>query len=131
MDFWHDYWPLIITAIVVVMAALVWVIEFQKKPREERLRLIREWLLQAVILIEKEYGSGTGKLKLSVAYDRFCERFPWLVKVVPFEVFAQLVDDALAQMKEILSNNRAIANIVEGSDSTGFFSGGAGHERDA
>lgn len=77
------------------------------------LQTLRNMFLQAVLGAEREFGSGTGKLKLSSVYDKFCERFPWLAKVLPFETFSKYVDDALSEMKDVLKQNSAIASIVE------------------
>ena len=63
---------------------------------------------------EKELGGGTGKLKLRQVYDLFVVRFPWLVRVVPFELFSSMVDDALEEMRKMLENNKAVKAIVEG-----------------
>jgi len=57
--------------------------------------------------------SLTNKLIFQYVYDKFCERFPWLAKVLPFETFSKYVDDALSEMKDVLKQNSAIASIVE------------------
>lgn len=116
MEFLIDNWYWILLAIVVVCGGVIYVARFCAMSNEERHQQIMAWLLQAVILAEKEFGSGTGKLKLSAVYDKFCERFPWLVKVIPFSVFSQYVDDALREMRKILENNSAIAAVAQGGD---------------
>ena len=78
------------------------------------LRSVREWLLWAVTEAEKELGGGTGKLKLRQVYDLFVTRFPWLAKIVSFELFSDMVDDALDEMREMLQNNKAVQQLVEG-----------------
>lgn len=75
---------------------------------------MREWLLYAVTEAERELGGGTGKLKLRQVYDLFVTRFPWLAKIVSFETFSGLVDDALDEMREMLKNNNAVKELVEG-----------------
>lgn len=76
---------------------------------------IRSWLLWAVTTAEKKFGSGTGKLKLAFVYDMFIAKFPKLQSVVPYKLFAVLVDQALAVMKEMLKNERILA-LVEGGE---------------
>ena len=82
------------------------------KTKEEKYEQVRGWLLQAVILAEKEYGSGTGKMKLSSVYDSFCHALPWIAKTLTFEAFSEYVDDALEEAKDILSKNEAIASLA-------------------
>ena len=68
----------------------------------------------AVTEAEKELGGGTGKLKLRQVYDLFVTRFPWLAKIVSFELFSDMVDDALDEMREMLANNQAVKALVNG-----------------
>ena len=111
MDFILKHYQLIL---LLIGAAVFAFIGFLKLDRKEKIKKVKAWLLQLVMLIEKEYGPGTGKLKLSAAYDKFCERFPWLVNVIPYDTFSNMVDDALVQMRDLLATNEAIANFVKG-----------------
>ena len=77
---------------------------------------IRSWLLWAVTQAEKEFGSGTGKLKLAFVYDMFIAKFPKLQIVIPFKLFSALVDQALTVMKEMLKNERILALIEKGGE---------------
>lgn len=76
--------------------------------------VIGRWLLWAVTEAEKDLGGGTGKLKLRQVYDLFVTRFPWLAKLVSFELFSDMVDDALEEMREMLDTNQAVKAFVEG-----------------
>lgn len=107
---WYIYLGFI--AIGVVAGILVY--RFVKLPTSEQIQKVREWLLWAVTQAEKELGSGTGQLKLRSVYDAFVARFGWLAKIIPFRVFSDLVDDALEEMREMLANNKAVAEYVEG-----------------
>lgn len=113
MNFIVDHWYQILFALIVVSAAVIKVTKFCKQSKQEQYEQIKGWLLQAVLLAERDFGSGTGKLKLSTVYSEFCEQMPWLAKVIPFPLFCSYVDDALADMKEILGSNKAIASVVE------------------
>lgn len=119
MEFIANNWYWIVCIIVFICGGTLSVLKFCAKSKAERYKIIRAWLLQAVLLAEKEFGSGTGRLKLSAVYDKFCERFPWLTKIVSFEVFSKYVDDALEEMREILSANSAIAAVIEGATQGG------------
>lgn len=107
-------WVLIAAAVVVIGMCLYVLWEFSRKPREEQIAQLRKWLLYAVTCAEAELGSGTGKMKLVLVYDWFVERFPWMAKVVSFDYFSELVDDALAEMREMLATNKAIKAVVDG-----------------
>lgn len=76
---------------------------------------IKAWLVWAVSQAEKEFGSGTGKLKLAKVYDMFTDKFPFLQAIVPYSTFSNLVDIALDEMKEMLKNDKINA-IIEGDE---------------
>ena len=68
---------------------------------------------------EQELGGGTGRLKLRQVYDLFVVRFPWLVRAVSFELFSDMVDDALDEMRKMLESNQAVKTLVEGGNDNG------------
>ena len=103
---------LVITAVVIVFAA----IRFFKSGTEKQIAKLREWLLYATSLAEKELGGGTGKLKLRFVYDMFIVKFPWLAKIISFERFSMIVDESLEEMNKLLSTNDAVANYIVGID---------------
>lgn len=107
-------WVLIAAALVVIGMSIYVMWSFSSKPREDQLVQLREWLLWAVTLAERELGGGTGQLKIRYVYDMFVERFPWLAKMIDFNQFSDLVDGALDQMHGMISTNKAIKAIVEG-----------------
>ena len=114
IDFILTYWMQIICLIAIVYVSVLTFKEFFSLSRDEQVKQIKAWLLSAVTLAEAEFGSGTGKIKLSVVYDRFVERFPWIARVLSFEKFSKYVDDALLEMKQLLVTNKSIAKIVDG-----------------
>lgn len=107
-------WPILVALLAVAVAAGAAAYRFVKLPTEQQLAKVREWLLFAVTEAEKDLGAGTGKLKLRCVYDMFVAKFPWLVKAVSFELFGELVDDALEEMRNLLASNRAVAQFVAG-----------------
>ena len=109
-----DNWSLLVVAACAVACVIIYAKKFADKPTEEQLETIREWLLYAVIKAEKEFGSGTGSLKLSAVYNEFCKVFPELAAIVPFKTFSFLVDEVLIRMRNILEVNKDIAEYVEG-----------------
>ena len=87
-------------------------------PSDRQLNKVREWLLYAVTVAEKELGAGTGKLKLRYVYDMFVQRFGWLAKVITFEMFSMMVDEALEKMKTMLSDNKEVQKLVVGEEAS-------------
>lgn len=116
MEWIIDNWVLIVVAVAVVAAAIFAVYNFFKQPTSKQIQKVKEWLLYAVAKAEKELGGGTGRLKLRYVYDMFVARFPWLVKLIPFEMFSTLVDEALEQLREMLSNNVAVQKLIVEED---------------
>lgn len=114
MEFIINYWYIIVAVIAALVVAGVAIYRYFGLPSDAQLAKVREWLLWAVTEAEKELGGGTGKLKLRQVYDLFVTRFPWLAKVVSFELFSDMVDDALDEMREMLKNNKAVKELVEG-----------------
>ena len=112
MDFIINNWQLIIAAIAIISVVITSVYNFIKMPRSRALEQVQEWLLLAVAEAEKEFGSGTGQLKLRYVYDLFINRFPSLAKIISFEYFSQLVDKALEKFNNILSSNKQVQNYV-------------------
>ena len=113
MEFIIQHWYTILVILVFIVGGVTAVVKFTRLTKEQRISQIMGWLLQAVILAEAEFGSGTGKLKLSAVYDKFCARFPWLAKIISFEAFSGYVDKVLVEMKTLISQNTAIAAVVD------------------
>lgn len=113
MEWILNHWELVLTATMLICGVIVSIIRFAKLGEAERYEQIRGWLLQAVLMAEKEFGSGTGKLKLSSVYSWFCKQLPWLAKIVSFDAFSVYVDDALEEMRDVIQQNDAIAAVVK------------------
>ena len=52
-------------------------------------------------------------MKLSVVYSSFVKTFPWLAKIISFDFFADLVDEALENLSDILQNSVTKENIED------------------
>ena len=76
------------------------------------LKGFKDWLVWAVSEAEKMLGSGTGQLKLRYVYDLAVVRFPIMAKLMPFTIFSKLVDAALEVMKDMIANNKSIAEAI-------------------
>lgn len=107
MEWIINNWSLIITVVAVVVYFLL-----------NGKRSVIEFLLQAVIMAEKDLGSGTGKIKLSVVYGNFIEKYPIFSKIIPFPVFSAWVDAVLVDMMDILLKNEKARDYVENKKET-------------
>ena len=114
MEFFIGNWYIILAVLAVLAAAGIAGYRYFNLPGEAQLTKVREWLLWAVTGAEKELGGGTGKLKLRQVYDLFVTRFSWLARIISFDLFSAMVDDALEDMREMLKNNKAVKELVEG-----------------
>ena len=103
----------IIVSVIIAIALVCGIIWFIKLPKEKKIANIKEWLKYAVVQAEKELGSGTGQLKLRMVYDMAVNKFPFLVKLIPFNIFSGWVDESLDWMRGQLAENKAAQNYVE------------------
>ena len=114
INFIVENWYMFIIAAIIIAVAIYMVKTFLKMPREEQITKVQEWLLYAVTQAEKEFGSGTGQLKLRYVYDNFIMRFPGVAKVISFEAFSLLVDKALEKFNSILNSNKQLQSYIAG-----------------
>lgn len=112
LDFLMTNWQWIAGIIIIITAAIITLIKFDKKTRDEQIHQVKEWLLYAVMEAEKELGSGTGALKLRFVYDMFITKFPLLVALIPFSTFSSFVDEALDKFKKLLATTPELQAYV-------------------
>lgn len=118
MKYIVENWFVIVGLIAVLAAGGYAVYVFVKMPSDKQLNKVKEWLLYAVTKAEKKLGAGTGKLKLRYVYDMFVTRFERIAKVITFDTFSIMVDEALDEMRTMLEQNEAALKFVESSEST-------------
>lgn len=108
-----EFWSVLVAFICGVVITIVLAVKFSKEPIEKKIKMVKEWLLFAVIQAERELGGGTGQVKLRYVWDMFIKTFPSLAPIVSFEMFSKLVDEALIQMRHLLDTNLDILKYVE------------------
>lgn len=116
MNWLTEYWWLIVVIIAAVAVGGTAIYSFIKLPSSKQIEAVKEWLLYWVLQAEASLGGGTGKIKLSMVYDAFVQRFPWLAKMVSFETFSLMVDEVLEKMRDMLQSNPALLEIVKGTE---------------
>ena len=116
INFLTNYWWVIVIAIAALGVGIKFVYDFfTSTTKEERINTVKEWLIYAVAMAEKELGPGTGCLKLRQVYDKFLTIFPPVItKLVTFATFSKLVDEALTTFEAMLKKNNAVKDYVEG-----------------
>lgn len=114
MKYIVENWFVIVGLIAVCAAGGYAAYAFAKMPSDKQLNKVTEWLLYAVTKAEKELGGGTGQIKLRYVYDMFVARFTWIARVISFEAFSMMVDEALERMKKMLEDNKAVQTLVSG-----------------
>lgn len=116
MNFIVENWYFIILAVAVLIVSGIGIYTFINYPTNDKIKKVKEWLLYAVMEAEKEFGSSTGQIKLRYVYDLFIAKFPAISKVISFESFSLLVDEALEQFKKLLVSNKTLQEKVYGSE---------------
>lgn len=116
MNWLVDNWYLVVAGLAGLAFVIYCIYTFFGMPTEKQIAKVKEWLIWACIEAEKALQSGTGQLKLRQVYDAFCSvpAFTWIAKVVSFDLFSMWVADALVEVKEMLINNKALAEYVYG-----------------
>ena len=112
MKFITENWFVLVALAAVAASAGFTAYSFMRQPSDKQLQKVKEWLLYAVTMAEQQLGGGTGQIKLRYVYDMFVQRFTWLARVISFESFSLLVDEALDKMKIMLESNKAMQELV-------------------
>jgi len=112
-NFIQEYWFLIIAAIAIVSVVSIKAYIWFKKPGNEQLEQVKQWLIYAVAKAEAELGSGTGQLKLRYVYDQFIKKFPAVAIFLSFEDFSKLVDEALEELEKMIKENQKIQELIK------------------
>lgn len=103
MDFLIENWSLFVGLFVTLLITGLTVFAFFRLSAKTKQDLIKKWLLAIVVKAESELGSGTGKVKLSYAYDQFLNsKFGFLAAFISYEQFESMVNDALKEMNKYL-----------------------------
>ncbi len=105
--------PIFVLLIVLIALGICAMKAFLGMPKDKQLAKVSEWLLYWVVEAEKEFGSGTGQIKLRYVYDQFVTSFPDLASLISFEAFSMLVDQALERMREMLKTNKDLRKYVD------------------
>lgn len=99
--------------LLLIAAAVAAVIYFAFKGNKS---VVMKMLYALVTEAEKEYGNGTGALKLATVISEIYPKLPSVLKVfVNEKILTKWVEDALAAAKEAWKQNAAISDYIEKS----------------
>ena len=98
--------------LISICAASIALICFLRLSKEKQMEMIKQWLILAVVKAEKELGEKTGQIKLRYVYEMFIKRFKFISKIITFEQFSQLVDEALDVMRLMIEQNPHVENYI-------------------
>ena len=113
MEFIIENWYMALAFIALGVVGTLGVQRFWNLPAASKLQVVKNWLLWAVTEAEVALGAGTGPLKLQYVYDLFIGKFPWAIHLISFEMFKEMVDEALDEMRDLLAKNEDVAALVE------------------
>lgn len=111
-----ENWFMLVVAFCVIIVTIATIVGFFKTPKEMQVEKIRQCLLNWVVEAEKQFGSSTGKIKLSYCWDLAVQRFPAIGTVISFETFSLLVDEALEKMRTMLETNKNLQDYIYGKE---------------
>ena len=97
-------WSAVMGLICMVAFLGLSIRQFFKLTLEAQKKKVKQCLLSWVMAAEKDLGSKTGKIKLSLVYSMFVEAFPVFQMFVSIDTFGGWVDEALLLMKDVLNN---------------------------
>lgn len=98
-------------SVLVVLAFLALIVVLIKRGETAVLKKI---LFSLVTKAEKEFGGGTGKLKLAAVSDWIYQRIPAVLKLLFSEKdIESMIETALEEAKKAWGNNENIAAYIE------------------
>lgn len=98
-------WDSILAALGVIAIAIFAVVKQEKA-------IIFKMLYALVTEAEKNYGSGTGELKLSSVVSQVYEKAPTIASVIPVGTLEKWVNEALEKAKEKWAANKNVATYI-------------------
>lgn len=112
MNFIIQNWPFLLIGLAVIIVGIKLLYNFIKNPSAQQLESIKQWAIYACAMAEATLGSGTGQLKMRATYDMFLEKFPVLAKIVSFEKYQQIAENALMEFKKMLKENPNVQELI-------------------
>ena len=98
-------------SVLVVLAFLALIVVLVKRGET---KVLNKVLFSLVTQVEKQFGGGTGKLKLAAVSDWIYQRIPAVLKLLFSEKdIESMIETALEEAKKAWGNNENIAAYIE------------------
>ena len=98
-------------SVLVILAFLALIVVLVKRGET---KVLNKVLFSLVTQAEKQFGGGTGKLKLAAVSDWIYQRIPAVLKLLFSEKdIESMIETALAEAKKAWGNNENIAAYIE------------------
>ena len=110
LNFLSANWDSILAALVIIVVAIIGVIKQEKN-------IVFKMLFSLVTEAEKQYGGGTGELKLSSVISQIYGKLPSISKLIPVKTLEKWVDKGLIDAKKKWESNSKVATYIIPTDS--------------
>lgn len=112
-EFIHTHFESIVTVLICLIALGALILLTKSKYSAVAKRI----LLSLVVAAEEKYGGGTGEIKFSYVAEKLHDKLPLVAQLVLTERdISTLIEDAVAKMKDYLSENTIELNAVWNED---------------
>lgn len=112
VDFTLNYGLIVLGLLALLVFIMSKLVHWTKESNNVQLQMVQKWLIVACLQVEKELGSKTGQLKLLTVYTMFTDKFKWLSKIISFDLFSSMVDEALTTVRKMIETNPQVAELV-------------------
>lgn len=124
INFIINNWTFITTVLACLYLCYTKLKQWNSLKEEEKvdvaLAILKEQMLSYVSAAEKEFGSGTGRLKRSEVIKKIYKDYPVLNKVINQEKLIKTLDDyineSLVELKNLLQDNEKFKALILGGD---------------
>jgi hypothetical protein len=103
-------------SIIVIFAVLIAVVVLYFAAKGKYRKVSKRILLSLVVAAERQFGEKTGEVKFSYVAEKLHEKMPFIVQILYTEKdIANMIEDAVDEMKELLTNNPETATSLTGN----------------
>lgn len=107
IDFILNNWDSILIVLGVIAVAVVLVYKGKRG-------VVDQMIYKIVTELEREYGSGTGNLKLAAAVEALYPKLPAIVRLfTTSDGIVKMIESGLTAAKEKWEKNKAIEQYIE------------------
>lgn len=107
LNFILAYWDSILLVLVLIGIVLFLIFKGEKS-------VINKIIYRVVTELEREYGGGTGVLKLAAAIDIVYPKLPAIIRLfVTANTLQRWIEEGLTAAKETWAKNVALAQYIE------------------